>query len=237
MRKITGILILTAVAVFCATQIEADLTLRNGAPIRVAVPKGAFRTIDEQKNIPSSDLGSGAPSPKKAKTEENIRAAKCEFENILEYEQFRKLWDIGLPALSSENSTQSQNQTAISAELFVKCMVTAKHLGIQGEYAERFAENMVKYGLLGAHSADIMKPDVLSTYDLPHDTFWSLLQAFVRQMGFEYRITHPTIGQTMLEIERTNPWVKKINKEYKGSSQTTKIRTVLYSELRATPSQ
>ncbi|KAI5192966.1 hypothetical protein NECID01_2146 [Nematocida sp. AWRm77] len=238
MRKIAVILIHISVAVFCATQIEVDLMLRNETSIRVAVPEGAFKMIDGQEMLFLPLKNSNTFVSEETKTEENIRAVKCEFDSESEYAQFRKLWDIPLPALSAEDSELAQEQTDISAELFMKCLLTANYLDIKGEYAERFAENMVKYGLLGAHSVDIMKPDVLSTYDLSHDTFWSLLQAFVRQMGFEYRITHPSRGYTMLGIRRIDDvWPKNIDQAYTGLSQIEKRRTVLYSELGPTGSQ
>ncbi|KAI5189043.1 hypothetical protein NECID01_0398 [Nematocida sp. AWRm77] len=90
---------------------------------------------------------------------------------------------------------------------------------------------MVKYGVLGKHSADIVFSEAFSTYDLSYDTFWSLLYAFLDQTGFEYRHTHPSPGQTMVRIEKADAWPKQINEEYTGLPQETKMRTVLHSRL------
>ncbi|KAI5190792.1 hypothetical protein NECID01_1159, partial [Nematocida sp. AWRm77] len=241
MRKIAAILILTAVAVFCAVQVEVDLMLRNGTPIRVAVPKGAFTTIDSQKNFPFSDSNDGPPSPKRAKIEDMIPLVRCEFDSRSEYAQFRKLWDIDTSALSPENSALPQEQTSltedISADLFEKYFLTANYLMIQGEYAKHFAKNMVKYGLLGAHSADIMASEVFSTHYLFHSTFGDLFQGFLEQAGFNYRVVHLSAGQLVLKIEKDDVHPKNIDKEYTGSSQIEKRRTVLYSELGPTGSQ
>ncbi|KAI5191005.1 hypothetical protein NECID01_1235 [Nematocida sp. AWRm77] len=91
---------------------------------------------------------------------------------------------------------------------------------------------MVRYGLLGMHSKDITDNSHYKDKALPHDIFWSLLHTFLDQTGFRHRtIIYSSTGQTVLRIEKTNAWPKKINKKYTGPSQTTKMRTVLYSKL------
>ncbi|KAI5192940.1 hypothetical protein NECID01_2139 [Nematocida sp. AWRm77] len=213
MKKPIVILMLIAFAAVCASQVEVDLTLSNSNdPIRVTVPEGAFQTIDNQEDI--APLG----------IEANARIAPSEFEVESEYEQFRNLWDIDSPGAIQE-------QRSLTADLFEKCLATADYLGIQGEYAIRFAENMVKYGLLGTHSADIVSTVVFSDCDLAYNTFWDLFYAFLGQIEFEYKITHPNEGYTVLEIENINLQFKHIDKEYTGPSQTTRMRTVLYSSL------
>ncbi|KAI5192694.1 hypothetical protein NECID01_2043 [Nematocida sp. AWRm77] len=119
----------------------------------------------------------------------------------------------------------------ITVEEFLDFVIAASYLNIQGEYAERFAQNMVKYGLLGTHSADIVSSEDLYRYDLPQDTFRDILHAFLRQTGFAYRFTHPSTEQTMLRVEKADAWPMEVNKEYTGPSQTAKMRTVLYTEL------
>ncbi|KAI5190868.1 hypothetical protein NECID01_1163 [Nematocida sp. AWRm77] len=223
-------MLIAFVAVY-ASQVKVDLTLRNKNTIRVTVPEGAFQMIDAQKNQALSDTETNDSSSKKTPAESNVRIAQCELETELECEQFWKLWDTAPPALSAEDSAPAQKQTPLTADLFVKCLLTASYLDIQGEYAKRFFKNMVKYGLLEKHSADIVSSDLLSTYNLPQSIFWSLLHAFFEQTGFDYRIVHFNSGQAMLRIENTDACPKKISKEYTGISQTTKIRTVLYSKL------
>ncbi|KAI5191865.1 hypothetical protein NECID01_1670, partial [Nematocida sp. AWRm77] len=236
MKTIKVILTVITFAVVCICQIEVDFILRNNSIIRVTVPEGTFHVIDNPKSLDSSHTeNSNISSPKKTKTEENVRVALCEFESMTEYEQFRQLWDIDSSALSTKDSASAQEQISLtedlSKDMFEKCLLTADSLRIQGEYAKRFAENMVKYGLLRRHSEKIMPSKDLSNYDLSHDIFWSLLHAFLRQTGFEYRLTHPSAGQTMLRIEKADAWPRKINDEYTGPSQTTRMRTVLHSTL------
>ncbi|KAI5192967.1 hypothetical protein NECID01_2147 [Nematocida sp. AWRm77] len=228
MRKIAGILILTAVAVFCATQIEADLTLSNGTIIRVTIPKGAFEGIDSQKEYISSDFNDSPSSPN---NETNIPLMNCGFDNESELEQFRMLWDIDSPA-------PAQEQTDISTDMFVKSLLAANYLMIQGEYAKHFAKNMAKYGLLGAHSADIIASEIFSGRPVwSSGIFKDLFQAFLEQTGFNYRIVHLSTGKKMQMIEKNNAWPKKIDQAYTGVFQTEKRRTVLYSELGPTGSQ
>ncbi|KAI5145286.1 hypothetical protein NEPAR04_2395, partial [Nematocida parisii] len=143
------------------------------------------------------------------------------------YACFKSLWSNAAPL----------DSMGITVEDFQDFVLAASYLDIQGEYAERFAENMVKYGLLGAHSADIVSSKDLSNYDLPQNTLWDFLHAFLRQTGFAYSLTHPSARQSVLRIERADAWTKKINEEYTGPSQTTRMRTVLYSELGPTGSQ
>ncbi|KAI5192813.1 hypothetical protein NECID01_2090 [Nematocida sp. AWRm77] len=240
MKTIRMIFMFIAFATICISQIEIDLMLRNKTSIRIPVPKGAFHTIDEANLLIGSHSDNDGPSsPKKAKTEDNVWAAPYEFEDISECVQFRQLWDTSLPPLTAQYNPLLQEQTDISiaAVLFEKFLLTADFLDIQGEYAERFAENMVKYGLLGRYSADIIASKVFSARDLSYDIFWVLLHAFLRQTGFKYRLTHPSIGQTMLRIEKADAWPRKIDKEYTGPFQETKMRTVLYSKLGPESSQ
>ncbi|KAI5192895.1 hypothetical protein NECID01_2124 [Nematocida sp. AWRm77] len=226
MRKPGMILMLIALAAVCASQVEVDLTLRNKATIRVTVPEGAFQMIDNQANLfLLSENSNNSSFSEKTTAEDNVRAAWCKFECEKEYEQFRQLWDI-------DSSGPAQEQASLTADLFEKCLVTADYLDIQGEYAKYFFKNLVKYGLFSTHSADIVSRVVFSDRELSYDIFWSLLYAFLDQIGFKYRIIiHPSTKKKMLLIESTNAQSKKINEEYKGPTQATRMRTVLYSEL------
>ncbi|KAI5190906.1 hypothetical protein NECID01_1201 [Nematocida sp. AWRm77] len=229
MKKIKAILLLITFATVRTSQVEVDLTLRNNTRIRTTVPEKAFQKIYDQRILDLPHTDNSPSSSKKALAEDNARVATCKFENESEYIRFRKLWDIDSPA-------SIQEQTPLTTDLFEKCLLTANFLDIQGEYAKRFAENMVNYGLLGRHSADIIASNMFSNYDLSYDTFWSLLYAFLNQLGFKYRVSHPSAGQTMLGIESDYIWGKKINKEYTGPSQTARMHTVLYSRLGLTES-
>ncbi|KAI5191500.1 hypothetical protein NECID01_1494 [Nematocida sp. AWRm77] len=235
--KKPGVIILTFITfvTICICQIEVDLTLKNNRNIRVTVPKDAFQTIHQQGILDSSDIeDSNSSSPKNTTAEEKDQPIPypCEFESETEYEQFRQLWDIDSPVPPAECNPLSQEQASHTADLFEKCLLTANYLNIQGEYAKRFFKNMVNYGLLGTHSADIMSSKVFSTYNMSRDTFWDLLQAFLRQIDFAYRmIICPSAGPTVLSIEKINAQFKQIDKEYTGLSQTVRIHTVLYSRL------
>ncbi|KAI5144795.1 hypothetical protein NEPAR04_2214 [Nematocida parisii] len=235
MKKIAVILMLIGFAVVSASHVEVELTLKNKTSIRVAVPEGAFQMIDNQAMLAPLGAENDGSISKEAAAEKYTPAAWCAFESMSEYEQFRKLWDIDFPALSTKDSASAQGQAShtadLTADLFEKCLITANYLNIQGEYAKCFSENMVKYGLLGTNSADIVSSEVFSNYDLSHDTSRDLLYVFLRQAGFEYRHTHPSTGQAMLRIEKNNAWPRKIDEEYTGPSQTAKMRTVLHSRL------
>ncbi|KAI5192483.1 hypothetical protein NECID01_1950, partial [Nematocida sp. AWRm77] len=219
-------------------KIAAIFTLKNrDATIRVTAPEGAFQKIDDQVKLAPFpvDAENSSLVSEDAPAEKHTPAALCAFESEAEYEQFRQLWDINSAAPAQESASQTKR---LSKDLFEKCLLTADSLRIQGEYAERFAESMVKYGLFRRHSAKIMASKDLSTYNLSQDIFWALLHAFLRQAGFAYRTTHPSAGQTMLRIESTSvQQFKKIDKEYTGPSQQTRMRTVLYSELGRISSQ
>ncbi|KAI5192955.1 hypothetical protein NECID01_2142 [Nematocida sp. AWRm77] len=233
MKKTAVILMLIAFAAVCASQIEVDLTLRNSnTAIRVAVPEGAFQMIDNQTNLfLLSENSNNSSFSEETTAEDNVRAAWCKLESEKEYEQFRQLWDIDSPALSTEYSAPAQEQTDLTEDLFEKCLVSANYLDIQGKYAKCFFKNMVKYGLFGKHSVDIMSSEILSACNMSYDTFWELLYAFLNQIGFEYRITHPSTGKTMLKIEKAYAQATQIDEKYTGLPQETKMRTVLYSKL------
>ncbi|KAI5192191.1 hypothetical protein NECID01_1846, partial [Nematocida sp. AWRm77] len=242
MKMIRVIPILIGFATVCISQIEVDLMLRNKTSIRVTAPKGAFKMVDTQEVQTLSGTDNCPSSSKKAKTEEYCSPILCKLENETEYEQFRQLWDIDCSKDSTKYNPLLIEQTSHTPDLtedrFEKFLLTADYLGIQGEYAKYFAENMVKYGLLGKHSAEIIASEVFSDRNLSRDTFWDLLYAFLRQTGFEHRtIGHPSTGQTMLRIEKANEWPKQIDENYTGVSQTSRMRTVLYSELGPESSQ
>ncbi|KAI5191351.1 hypothetical protein NECID01_1420 [Nematocida sp. AWRm77] len=239
MKKSGVIFTVITFAVVWASQVKVDFTLRNNSIIRVTVPEGAFRKVYEQRILDSSHTeNTNTSSSKNTMEEENVRVASCEFESEVEFEQFRQLWDTNTPALSTECNPLHQEQAShiadLSKDMFEKCLVTADYLCIRGEYAKRISENIVKYGLLGRHSADIMSSKTLSTYDLSQDTFWALLYTFLDLIGFEYRITHLCAQQTMLRIEKASAWPKQLNKEYAGPPQKARMRTVLYSQLAPT---
>ncbi|KAI5189531.1 hypothetical protein NECID01_0554 [Nematocida sp. AWRm77] len=240
MRKLGVILTLIAFAAVCATLVEVDLMLKNSnTSIRVTVPEGAFQMIDDQAILASSDAENNGSISEKTPVEKYTPAAQCEFKSESEYVQFKKLWDIDSPALSAEDNALVQEQTPLTADLFEKCLLTANYLGIQGKYAERFAENMVKYGLFGKHSVGIVSTVLFSDRELTYDTFWDLLYAFLDQIDFKCRriIDPSTKKMIMLLIESTNAEFKEIDKKYEGPSQGKRMRAVLYSELGSPGSQ
>ncbi|KAI5188732.1 hypothetical protein NECID01_0345, partial [Nematocida sp. AWRm77] len=212
-------------SVHCA-QLSAKFILGDGTALTDEIPRGAFKTLknqDKHRETMQKPLS-------EAKAQENAGCVTLELRELPDkeaYARFKSLW-------SNEPSIDSME---ITAEEFLEFMFAASYLDIQGEYAERFAENMVKYGLLGAHSADIVSSEAFSNYDLPQKTFRDLLYAFLDQIDFEYRFMHPSTGEIVLLIESTSTDpkniknIKNINKEYTGLFQETKKRTVLYTEL------
>ncbi|KAI5189729.1 hypothetical protein NECID01_0635 [Nematocida sp. AWRm77] len=239
MKTIKVILTVITFATICICQIEVDFTLRNNSSIRVTVPKDTFHVIEEEFDLCGTDTeNNNTSSPKNTTAEEKNQPIPypCEFESETEYEQFRQLWDIGSSAPPGECNPLHQEQAShtadLSKDLFEKCLLTANYLNIQGEYAKRFAENMAKYGLLGAYSTDIVSSKLLSACYLSCSAVRDLLYAFLRQAGFEYRtIECLDTEQTMLRIEKADGWPKQLNKEYTGPFQTTNMRTVLHTRL------
>ncbi|KAI5192493.1 hypothetical protein NECID01_1960 [Nematocida sp. AWRm77] len=238
MKKTAVILILVVLDAINSTQIAVDFVLNNENIIRNTIPTGVFKMVDDQAILVLSNTDNSDPSLKKNKIEEYTPTARCAFKNELEYICFRAMWDTNLSTLFIEDNTPGQEQIALTKDLFEKCLLTANYLDIQGEYAGCFAKNMAKYGLLGAHSADIISSKVLFAYNLSHDTFWVLLHAFLDQAGFQARITYPNKGQAILAIEKYNNTSSyRVDKKYTGPPQLSKLRTVLYSELGETPQE
>ncbi|KAI5193220.1 hypothetical protein NECID01_2183, partial [Nematocida sp. AWRm77] len=132
-----------------------------------------------------------------------------------------------------------QYQTDLTAGLFDSFLFTADYLNIQGEYAKRFAKNMVRYGLLGKHSKDITENSRCKERDLAYDTFETMLPVFFKETRLRSRtITHfLSAKKKTLLIESINEKFKKFDDEYTGPSQTTRMRIVLYSRLGPAMSQ
>ncbi|KAI5144797.1 hypothetical protein NEPAR04_2216 [Nematocida parisii] len=258
MGRITSLMLLgifVALSSVHSTQVSANFILEDGTAVSDTVPRGAFATLENQgkysKNIQKllhaseaqenagcvtmflpgfpdkeayarfKSLWSTDSAPDTEEREESSAVPSCLMRVTAAYARFKSWWNNAAP-LHFMN---------ITAKEFQDFMFAANYLDLQGEYAERFAENMVKYGLLGAHSADIVSSMAFSNYDLPYDIFRGFLYAFLRQTGFAYRLTHPSAGQTMLRIEKADAWAKQIDDEYTGPSQTSSMRTVLHSKL------
>ncbi|KAI5191350.1 hypothetical protein NECID01_1419 [Nematocida sp. AWRm77] len=195
------------------------------------VPKGVFRTIDNQKKH----------NPFFAKTEQASSDTEEECEITLpyiytreEYEHFKAFWETDLAVLPAEDKELSQYQRDLTQDLFDSFLLAADFLNIQGKHAKRFAKNMVRYGLLGKHSKDIVNSSQCKDKHLPHDTFWGFLHAFLDQKSFKCRtIDHPSTKKKTLLIEKSKACLKQNNKEheYVGATQTARTRVVLYSEL------
>ncbi|KAI5191550.1 hypothetical protein NECID01_1500 [Nematocida sp. AWRm77] len=259
MGRITSLMLLaifvTLSSVHCA-QLSVNFVLEDSTAVSDTVPRGAFATLElkekyrgtMQKSLPEvkaeekegcvtmelfglpdkaaytrfKSLWSTDSAPGTEESEESSAAPSYLMYYVTAaYEWFKSLWS-NAPSIDSMD---------ITAKEFLEFMFAASYLDIQGEYAERFAQNMAKYGLLGAHSADIVSSEVFSNYDLPQKTLWDFLHAFLRQAEFEYRLVHPSTGQIMLRIEKADAWPKQIDEEYTGPSQTTRMRTVLHTEL------
>ncbi|KAI5193044.1 hypothetical protein NECID01_2164 [Nematocida sp. AWRm77] len=203
-----------------STQVSADFILGDGTAVSDTVPEEAFKTLENEDKYRGT-MQKLLPEAKAQEKEGCVTLDLRELPDKAAYAQFKSLW----------SNKPSIERMDITAKEFLDFVLAASYLNIQGEYAERFTQNMVKYGLFGVHFADIVSSEVFFNYDLPHDTLWGLLHAFLRQAGFECRLTHPSTEQTVLRIEKADAWPKQIDKEYTGPSQATRMRTVLHTEL------
>ncbi|KAI5192701.1 hypothetical protein NECID01_2050 [Nematocida sp. AWRm77] len=232
MNKIAAYLALCTLAMLClCTDIEVKFNLASKEKAGICrLPKGMFRTIDNLE-AHHSVLGKKEQTSSNPKEEYKIITLP-NISTLQEYEHFKAFWETDLAALPAEDEVLSQYQEDLTPDLFDSFLFTAAFLEIRGEYANRFAKNMARYGLLGKHSKDIADLSQYMDKALPYDIFWILLYGFLRQADFGYRtIVHPTTGQTLLWIESITAEFNQIDEEYTGPSQETKIRTVLYSEL------
>ncbi|KAI5145282.1 hypothetical protein NEPAR04_2391 [Nematocida parisii] len=218
--------IFVALAAVHSTQVSVNFVLGDGTGMSDTVPKEAFKTLENEDKY-SKNIQKPLPEAKAQEKEGCVTLDLRELPDKAAYAQFKSLW-------SNEPSIERMD---ITAKEFQDFMLAASYLNIQGEYAKRFTQNMAKYGLLGAHSADIMASEVFFNYDLPQKTLWDFLHAFLRQAEFEYRLVHPSTEQTMLRIEKADAWPKQINKKYTGPSQATSMRTILHSRLGPAQSQ
>ncbi|KAI5189730.1 hypothetical protein NECID01_0636 [Nematocida sp. AWRm77] len=227
MGRIASLMLAISVALSSvhSTQVSVNFVLEDSTAVSDTVPRGAFATLENQGKY--SEIMQKSLHAYEA--QENPGCVTMFLPGLPDkeaYACFKSLWSNPAPL----------HPMHITAEEFQDFVLAANYLDIRGKHAKRFARNMAKYGLLGRHSADIVSSKALYTYDLPQKIFWGLLYGFLRQTGFEYRLTHPTTGQTVLRIEKPDAWPKKINEEYTGPSQATKMRTVLHSELGPTES-
>ncbi|KAI5192893.1 hypothetical protein NECID01_2122 [Nematocida sp. AWRm77] len=258
MRKIPSriLTIFVALSSVHSTQVSANFILKDGTAVFDTVSKEAFKTLENQDKY-RKIMQKTLHGPKPNKRAGCVTIILPELRKKVAYGRFKSLWSTDSAPGTEEREESSAassyfmditaayahfkrqwNNAAplhfmhITPEEFLDFMLAANYLDIRGEYAKRFAQNMVKYGLFGIHSADIMASKAFSTYNLPQKTFQDLLHAFLRQIDFAYRtIIHPSTGQTLLRIEKADARPKQINKEYTGPSQTTRMRTVLYTEL------
>ncbi|KAI5192487.1 hypothetical protein NECID01_1954 [Nematocida sp. AWRm77] len=223
MGRITSLMLLgifVALSSVHRAQVSANFILGDGTGVTDKVPRGAFKTLENEYKYRGA-MQKPLSEAKVLEKEGCVTIFLPGLPDKAAYTRFKRLW----------NNEPSIDGMDITAKEFLEFMFAASYLDIQGEYAKRFAQNMAKYGLLGAHSADIVSSEDLSNYDLPQDTFRDILYAFLDQINFAYRPTHPSTGQTMLSIESTSAQLKQIDEEYKGPSQTAKMRTVLHSRL------
>ncbi|KAI5190907.1 hypothetical protein NECID01_1202 [Nematocida sp. AWRm77] len=247
MGRITSLMLaifVALVSVHC-TQLSTNFILGDGTKVSDEIPREAFEILELQDKYKGAMQKSlhGSEAQEKEK-EDGVTMFLRELPNKAAYARFKSLWNNEEPSYlmyyitapyewfkSLWSNTPSIYSMEITAEEFQNFVLAANYLNIQGEYAKHFGENMAKRGLHGTHSADIVASEDLYNYDLSYDIFRGLLYAFLRQAGFKHRVVHSSTEQTVLLIESTNEDPKKINKEYTGSSQTARMRTVLYTEL------
>ncbi|KAI5192896.1 hypothetical protein NECID01_2125 [Nematocida sp. AWRm77] len=232
MNKTKAYVILCTLAMFCLciSTIEVTFNPNSGKKAFICtVPIGMFRKIDDHKMepLPPSALEQASSSPKE----------KCEFSLSYihtreQYEHFKVFGETDLETLPAEDKALSQYQVDLTPDLFDSFLFAAGFLEIQGEYAKRFAANMVRYGLLGKHTKDITGSSQCQDKNIPYYIFRPMLSAFLKQINFKSRITHSIPGQTRLALEGLYESNSRINEEYTGPPQLELHRTVLYSKFK-----
>ncbi|KAI5190655.1 hypothetical protein NECID01_1096, partial [Nematocida sp. AWRm77] len=222
----------------CSIEVNFKLASKEEA-LTCTIPKGLFKLIDDYNWYYE-------PCKKKRRTSARLDTKEeCEIPlsqicTHKQYEHFKAFWETDLAALpEEEDNALLQYQTDLTAGLFDSFLFTADYLNIQGEYAKRFAKNMVRYGLLGKHSKDITENSRCKERDLAYDTFETMLPVFFKETRLRSRtITHfLSAKKKTLLIESINEKFKKFDDEYTGPSQTTRMRIVLYSRLGPAMSQ
>ncbi|KAI5192697.1 hypothetical protein NECID01_2046 [Nematocida sp. AWRm77] len=231
------IICMSLILCFCASTIEVNFKLASEEEaLTCRIPSGTFKLIENQDAncIPYAEQGQASSALK-----EKCEISLSNISTPQQYEHFKAFWETDLAALSAEDEVLSQYQADLTPDLFDSFLFTADFLEIQGEYAKRFAKNMVRYGLLGKHSKDITENSRCKEKDLAYDTFETMLPVFLRQTRLRSRTITHFLGakkKTVLRIEKAGERPKQIKNKYTGPSQTTRRQTVLYSQLGPTES-
>ncbi|KAI5191493.1 hypothetical protein NECID01_1487 [Nematocida sp. AWRm77] len=241
MNKTSAYSTLCTLTMFClCTAIEVKFKLGSGKEnLTCTVPEGAFSTIDSHKTKCGSLFAKNGQARTGLKVEEKCEIPLSYIRTPAECKHFNAFWETDLAALpEEEDNALSQYQIDLTQSLFDSFLLTANYLKIQGEHAQLFITNMVRYGFLGKYAKDITDYSLCQNNNIPYSTFQPILSTFLRLIGFEYRaILHPSTKKKMLLIEKDGVWPKKINNECTVPSQTARIWTVLYSKLGAAASQ
>ncbi|KAI5192096.1 hypothetical protein NECID01_1805 [Nematocida sp. AWRm77] len=192
-KQITLYLCVTVSAyILQSVQVSVEFLLADNTKIVDTVSPGAFGLLNTKpgysqlKHLNESTSGMQV-SPlacldTAAHSVESIKLALTGIHNEVEYAQFRSLCSMAYP--------EKKDTTALKEMLldqFRTFLCTANYLGICGLSLKSFAQKMVKYGLLGAHSSKIIKEMSLLGIKCRYEVVWSMLLAFLDCMEFQAR--------------------------------------------------
>ncbi|KAI5191158.1 hypothetical protein NECID01_1327 [Nematocida sp. AWRm77] len=222
-----------------STGITVKFKLGDKEPVLTSIiPRGAFGIIDAQEKY-LLFIGKRNQRCPCSNSEEERQIPLPLIHTQQEYEYFKAFWEGDL----SEDSTKTKTPLlrrikGLKLSLFDSFLITADQLDIQGEYAQFFAANMVRYGLLGKCSKYITSKSQYQPNEMSYRIVLSMLSSFLGQIGLKAKtIVHSDAKKKMLLIEKANVWRKKTNEEYTKQPQKESIRAVLYSELGPTGSK
>ncbi|KAI5191492.1 hypothetical protein NECID01_1486 [Nematocida sp. AWRm77] len=228
MRKIPALAVgLFAIAAVHCVHISITFKLLDGSEIQREIPEGMSKTIDRQKAYRPVPSDTKSDVEKAMEAPANNSLTLEYLDNVPEFEHLEAMWMSDLSKASSK-----EHQKDLSLDQFMCFLLTTDYLDIQGKYTKHFATNMVKYGLLGAHSADILASALDSHISLPYSAFWQMLLAFLEQARFQTHIvSHPSNDKSTLFIGSPTQDSSRLKEKYTAMPQPEKVRIVLYSKL------
>lgn len=158
--------------------VSIEFTLKNKEKVRADVVNGNFKVIDK-KIEHNYDEDETALQQKEAEIE------LLEIEDKETFAQFKALW--------SKEESSNEKVDDIDDNKFAQFFNAADYLGICGEALQCFAENMVKRGLLGKNSNNIISTcfygDGVGGWDIP----WKMLIAFAAEMKIKARVRNEEV--------------------------------------------
>ncbi|MDR4470177.1 MAG: hypothetical protein MRJ68_18085 [Nitrospira sp.] len=184
-----------------AKEVKVEFVLRSRERVKEAISTEDSRTIRDSAGIYEEEGSSGIWS----RIPEKILAETLKFDLLMikdraRFAQFKALWkeeEEEVP--SGSRATQLfwkvlarlralwGGGEGMSAEEFAEFFKAADFLGLSGEARKHFAANMVRGGLLGAHSQEIVSSSPYREV-WEWEISWRMLVAFAGETGMRMRV-------------------------------------------------